>query len=94
MDVTQNSVFITSHHIYSKLLMVVFANKRCLLKAEFFWKTTLVVIYAKILHRSFIPSIYENRFFTYLGKWIFGNLHACFILIIERLNQFQGTFTG
>ena len=30
------------------------------MKAEFFWKTMLIVIYVKILHYSFIPTIYEN----------------------------------
>ena len=35
----------------------------------FFWKTMLVVIYAKTLHRSFIPTIYKDFklvYFTYI----------------------------
>ena len=53
MDVTQNLIFVTIYCIYSVLLIILF-------KATFFWKTILVVIYAKILHPSFIPTIYEN----------------------------------
>ena len=43
-----------------KLLMILFSFQWCLPKATFFWKTMLVVIYAKILHNRFIPTIYEN----------------------------------
>ena len=60
MDVVLNLVFRTSYYIYFKLLMILFSSQWCLLKAAFLRKTMLVVIYAKILHYSFIPTIYEN----------------------------------
>ena len=37
-----------------------------LIESEFFHKTMLVVIYAKILHQSFIPAIYKNFSFLLL----------------------------
>ena len=49
MDAAQNLIFITSYQIYSKLLMILFSNRWCLLKAAIFWKTMLVVIYAALL---------------------------------------------
>ena len=60
MNIAQNSMFFTSYYIHFKLLMILFSNQRCLLKAAFFWKTMLVVIYAEILRRSFIATIYKN----------------------------------
>ena len=46
--VAQNLIFITSYYIYSRLLIILFSNEWCLLKATFFWKTTFVVIYSKL----------------------------------------------
>ena len=60
MYVAQDSIFIISYHIYSKLLMILFSNKWCLFKATSFWKTMLVVIFSKILHHRFLPTIYKN----------------------------------
>ena len=49
----------------------------------------LVVIYAKILHHSFIPTIYENFksvfFLLIYDKRKPGNLHTRLILAIERI---------
>ena len=70
MDVAKNS----------KLLVILFSE--CLFKAVFFWKIMLVVIYAEILHHSFIRQFTEtlNRFFylsrvnenleTYIPVWL------------------------
>ena len=40
-----------------------------LIESEFFRKTMLVVIYAKILHQNFIPTIYKKTFpFFYVSS--------------------------
>ena len=57
--VAHNLISITSNYIYFKLLMILFSIQ-CLLKAAFFWKTMLVVFYAKILHHSSISTVYEK----------------------------------
>ena len=84
MDVARNLILIVSYYIYSKLLMILFSSYRCLLKAVFFWKTVLVVIYAKILRYSFIPIIYENFksvfFLIYLGQTKIWKLACIFDL--------------
>ena len=69
MDVAHNLIVSSSIYIYSKLLMILFWKDWFLLKVAFFWKTTLVIVYAKILHHSFIPTIYENfeSIFFYLS---------------------------
>ena len=36
MDDAQNLIFITSYHMYFKLLMILFSVQWCLLKAAFF----------------------------------------------------------
>ena len=44
----------------------------------------LGAVYAKTLHRRFIPTIYENfkAFFLHMySEQKFGNLHTCFYLI-------------
>ena len=53
-------IFINSYYIYFKLLMILFSIEWCLLKVAFFWKNMLVVIYAKKLYYTCIPTIYEN----------------------------------
>ena len=58
--VAHNVIPITSNYIYFKLLMILFSIQWCLLKAAFFWKTMLVVFYAKILHHSSISTVYEK----------------------------------
>ena len=40
--------------------MILFSIEWCLLKVAFFWKNMLVVIYAKKLYYTCIPTIYEN----------------------------------
>ena len=48
--------------------MSLFSIWWCLLKAAFFWKSMLLAIYAKILHYSFVPTIYENFKSFYLSS--------------------------
>ena len=68
------------------------------MEAAFFWETMLVVIYAKILHHSFIPTIYENfksvSFLLIYDKRKPGKLHTRLILAIERIKVVWDTFTG
>ena len=48
----------------------------------------VAVIYAKILHRSFIPTIYENFksvFFIYLGQTKIWKPECMLDLVIERI---------
>ena len=55
----------------------------------------LVVIYAKILYQSCIPTIYENVqsiMFAYLLKRKSGNLHICLIWAIEIIKKKLGAF--
>ena len=53
-------------------------NLMMLIERELFWKTMLVVIYAKILHHSFIRTIYKNfkSVFFYLSR-THDNLETC-----------------
>ena len=58
----------------------------------------LIAIYAKTLHHSFIPTIYENfkAFFLHVySEQKFENLHTCFYLIwqLKEQKQFRDTFT-
>ena len=67
--------------------MILLSKQWCLLKAVFFWKTILVVIYAKILHHNFIPTIYENfKSFFYLSN-ANENLETCALVWFEQLNE-------
>ena len=88
MNVAQSLIFITSYYIYSRLLMILFPKLWCLLKAAFFWKTMLVVIYAKILHHSFITIIYErfNSIFLYLSC-ANENWETCIPVWFEQLKK-------
>ena len=78
--------------------MILFWNQWCLLKAAFFWKTILVVIYAKIVHPSFISTIYDN--FKSVSFYLSGpneNLETCIPVWYEQLKelkQFWGILTG
>ena len=97
MDVAQSSIYITLYYNCSKLLISLFSNWWYLLKTALFRKTMSVVIYAKILHQSFIPTIYENVksiMFAYLLKRKFGNLHICLIWAIEIIKKKLGAFDG
>ena len=69
MGVAKSLIFVTLFYLCSKLLMILFSNKWCLLKVTFFIKTMLVKIYSKILHHIFIPTIYKNfNKFLYLSR--------------------------
>ena len=73
--------FIISYFIF-KLMM--------LIKSGILLKNLLVLTYPKILHNSFIPTIYENFesvFLLTLGKRKFGNLHPCLNWAIERIKE-------
>ena len=59
--------FNTSYYICSWLLIILFSNEWCLLKVAFFWKTMLVVSYAKILHHIFIAI--NGNFETIIPVW-------------------------
>ena len=51
-------------------------------------KNMLVVIYAKILHDSFIPTF----FLVIWSTRKFGNLHTGLISVIERINAILRNF--
>ena len=69
----------------------------CLLTVAFFLKNMSVVIYAKILYHSFVPTIYENFkwfFFTYLVKTKIGKYWIpVWFKQLKELKKFWGTFT-
>ena len=77
--------------------MILFSIYWCLLKVAFFWKATLVVIYAKMLHYSFIPTTYENFQSVFYSSNANENLETCIEAWFEQLKelkQFWGNFTG
>ena len=66
------------------------------MKAAFFWETMLVVIYAKILHYSLIPTIYE-KFKSVVLSSPNKSLETCMQVSfakLKELKQFWSTFIG
>ena len=53
-------ILLLSYFIYSKILIILYSKHWCLLKTKFILKTMLIVVYAKNLRHSFIPTIYKN----------------------------------
>ena len=78
---------IITSYVYSKLSKILFSKIIMLIESGILWKTILVVIYAKILHHSFVPTTSENFKSIFYLSCTKENLKICVPVWFEQLRE-------